>query len=356
MRTMIITHRNNLSKEVAPGNGTFTTELLSRMDKRVSLSYMPYTNVATALLDSYRIRFTGMAKSVDIIHDIDGGSLISLSREMSKKFIFTMHSLSSFMTKDILLIQKGDHSISEDIWIKLGQYSTQYKMERAAAIIAVSSNVKQLMIDFADVDRDKIFVVNHGVTPEYKPMGLSHDKFVIGTLSGMSPNKDPRFLINAFIAFNNMLGKKEQGNVELQLHGKPGTKHLMQEIMSIAKDHSNIKMMGPVKQENKVRMYNSFDVFAFPSFAETFGIPIIEAQACGLPVIINGNGIVPGEVSKHCMRAYTDEEMADMFYNLYKKGYDKTAMKESASYAQGFTWDKAAEETMKVYEKVISGG
>ena len=72
-------------------------------------------------------------------------------------------------------------------------------------------------------------------------------------------------------------------------------------------------------------------------------------------MIINGNGIVPGEVSKHCMKAYTDEEMADMFYKLYKKGYDKATMKESTSYAQSFTWDKAADETKKVYEKVVSG-
>ena len=302
---------------------------------------MPYTSVALGLLDSYKVRFMGIGKSVDIIHDLDGASMFSLSKELGRKFVFTVHNFNAFMDRNILSM-KGSDDIRGNIWLRIVQHSTKYKIERAAAIIAVSSNVKQFMVDFSGADKDKIFVVNHGVSPGFKPIPTKHDKFVVGTLSNLSPGKNPMFLVNAFITFKGMLSKKEQEGVELQLHGGPLIMSTALKAIDIAKAHGSIRLMGPVKQEKKVEMYNSFDVFAFPSFAETFGIPIIEAQACGLPVIINGNGIIPEETGKHCLRAYTSEEMADLFYGLDTKGYDKASARFSTEYAQGFTWDKAA--------------
>ena len=64
-----------------------------------------------------------------------------------------------------------------------------------------------------------------------------------------------------------------------------------------------IEFMGFAPDDKIVQIYDSFDVFVFPSTYEGFGIPIIEAMSRGLPVIINKEGRIPEEVRKYCFEA-----------------------------------------------------
>ena len=83
------------------------------------------------------------------------------------------------------------------------------------------------------------------------------------------------------------------------------------------------------------------------------GIPIIEAQSRGLPVIIYGKGKIAQETSKHCFIAKDATHMAKILEELKRKGYDKRKQLAAIKYARGFTRKKEALDTLEVYRKII---
>ena len=100
-------------------------------------------------------------------------------------------------------------------------------------------------------------------------------------------------------------------------------------------------------------IYDSFDAFVFPSYYEGFGIPIIEAQSRGLPVIIYKYGKIPKEVRKYCFEAENSEHMAQIIEDLKENGYNEKLRKKATKYARTFTWEKCARETLEIYKKVL---
>ena len=81
-------------------------------------------------------------------------------------------------------------------------------------------------------------------------------------------------------------------------------------------------------------------------------MPIIEAQARGLPVIIYKNGQISKEVRKYCFDAESPEHMAQLIENFKENGYNEKLKKKATEYARSFTWEKCARETLGVYEKI----
>jgi glycosyltransferase involved in cell wall biosynthesis len=102
-----------------------------------------------------------------------------------------------------------------------------------------------------------------------------------------------------------------------------------------------------------INIYDSFDAFIFPSYHEGEGLPILEAQSRGLPVIIYKNGKIPKEVRKYCFEAESPEHMAQIIENIKENGYNEKLRKKATAYARSFTWEKTARETLKVYNKII---
>jgi glycosyltransferase involved in cell wall biosynthesis len=75
----------------------------------------------------------------------------------------------------------------------------------------------------------------------------------------------------------------------------------------------------------------------------------LEAQACGLPVIIYKKGKIPKEVRKYCFEAESPEHMAQIIESIKENGYNEKLRKKATKYARGFTWDKCAKSTFETY-------
>ena len=111
--------------------------------------------------------------------------------------------------------------------------------------------------------------------------------------------------------------------------------------------------MGFAPENKLVDIYDSFNVFVFPSHYEGFGIPIIEAQSRGLPVIIYKYGKIPKEVRKYCFEAESPEHMAQIIEDLKENGYNEKLRKKATEYARSFTWERCARETFNIYQTVL---
>lgn len=134
----------------------------------------------------------------------------------------------------------------------------------------------------------------------------------------------------------------------------PWNKDLV-EVQLMTEGQENIKKLGFVESEELVAIYNLATVFAMPSLYEGFGLPILEAMACGCPVITSNEGSLK-EVADNAaliVDAYDEGDMAkgiqkvfndiDLQKELTLKGFER---------AKKFSWKKTALETVKVYEQV----
>jgi glycosyltransferase involved in cell wall biosynthesis len=111
--------------------------------------------------------------------------------------------------------------------------------------------------------------------------------------------------------------------------------------------------MGFAPENKKISIYDSFNCFVFPSHYEGFGIPILEAQARGLPVIIYKYGKIPKEVRKYCFEAENPEHMAQIINSIRINGYNEKQQKKATEYARSFTWERCAKGTLDVYRMVL---
>jgi glycosyltransferase involved in cell wall biosynthesis len=115
----------------------------------------------------------------------------------------------------------------------------------------------------------------------------------------------------------------------------------------------NVEFKGFAQENRIAQIYNSFDAFVCPSMYEGFGLPILEAQARGLPVIIYRHSKISKEVRRYCLEADDAEDMARIIKDLRNNGYDERKRSRSTRYARGFTCERTAEETLKVYNGIL---
>ncbi len=238
------------------------------------------------------------------------------------------------------------HSIKDRLWDISVVKTSLYSVLHSDYIIANSKLSKHGAI-VAGFPSKKIFVVHHGIEKEFrvdrKPRKRGK-KFIVGTLGTMSPHKNTFFLIDAF--------KKVPGDdIELRIWGK--STYSKAELDERIGGDKRIKLMGFAPFDKIVDIYDSFDVFCFPSIYEGFGIPIIEAKARRLPVILYEKGHISPELAKYCFKAKDEEHMAGIIEQLKRSGYNEKAQKKATADARSFTWEKATDETLKVYTKVV---
>ena len=113
-----------------------------------------------------------------------------------------------------------------------------------------------------------------------------------------------------------------------------------------------VRFMGFAPEDKIAQIYDSFDAFMFPSKYEGFGLPILEAQSRGIPVITYKKGKIPNEVKKYCFEVSNQSEAAKIITEIQKKGYSKTKCSQVKKYARSFSWDACATNTLKVYSDI----
>jgi len=220
-------------------------------------------------------------------------------------------------------------------------------------IIAVSTQTRDELIRYLKVPEEKIKVINSGISEDIqiKRKG-KEDYYVIGYIGALAPRKRIDYAIKAFYYL-----KRRHPGIEVKFHvfGKKEKEYSkLVELVKKLDLAGDVEFMGFVPEEKLVEAYNSFDVFVMSTEWEGFCIPILEAQRCGVPVIIREDAHIPPEVTKYCIKAKSEEDMADKIYDLLKNPSLRQALvQKGLEYSKEFTWVKTVSETIKVYEEVI---
>ena len=313
------------------------------------------TNLSLSKIEIKKLPFIGSGLSFDLItryknfnkfdilHNLMPLKFSKPTQLKNNILITTAHDFQPILYPELTFEKKPE--FKDKIWfhlvIKPGLESTL----KSDYILANSSQTKEEAIKLG-FDKSRLFVVNLGIDKKFMapiPLNKNKNKFIIGYLGAMRNRKNLEFGINAANAIKSK-------DIFFDIWGKKEFEY--EYLVSISKN-KNINFKGFAPEERIVNIYDSFDVFIFPSYHEGFGIPILEAQSRGLPVIIYKYGKIPKEVRKYCFEAESPEHMARIIENIKENGYNEKLRKKSTEYAKSFTWEKSARETLEVYERVL---
>jgi len=161
-------------------------------------------------------------------------------------------------------------------------------------------------------------------------------------------SKGISFLVDAF-----KLVREEVPSAKLHVFGKNSNENLLKKIIST----DGIKYHGTTK--NVFPYLRGCDIFAFPSYSESFGLVLLEAQSCGKPVIAFNTTAIP-EVVKNNETGFLVEKkdindfVEKTIFLLKNPDKSKKMGQAGKNFSKKFNWEKSAKEYLKVFEEVIS--
>lgn len=236
---------------------------------------------------------------------------------------------------------------------------------RCDRIIAISESTRQDIIRFFHVPPSKVEVIYCGVDSQYRPVedkaaverfrlarGLP-ERFLL-YLGTLEPRKNVERLVEAFARVRAERGSSHK----LVLGGARGWlyDHIFSRVHELGLGE-DVVFAGYVPDDELPLWYNAADVFIYPSLYEGFGLPPLEAMACGTPVVTTSVSSLP-EVAGAAALMVDPLDVDDLASAIVRVLDDPTLRQRLSTagpqQAARFRWADAAERTMKVYRKVGS--
>lgn len=253
-----------------------------------------------------------------------------------KKFVLTVHDI--IPTIYFTAKQK----------IKTMWYLTEYAIPKADQIITDSEFTKNELIDNLGVDDYKINVVPLGVDDKYHPMNKDECK----KRFNLNPNKKYILIVSSNEPWKNM--------------------ELVNDIIDSIGDYAFIKIgygqnstnprvinLGYINEIDIPYLYNACDIFLHTSLYEGFGLPVLEAMACGCPVISSNSASLP-EVVKgagillDAEKVDSPKMFLDNIYHVLGNDDLRIRMVENGlTRSKEFSWNRTAKETIEVYNTLM---
>jgi len=261
-------------------------------------------------------------------------------------------------------------------FIKFGQYSSpanrRYMLrfvpesiDKASHIITISKNSKSEIINQYKVDPAKISIVYPAVDHEvFYPRNVAEIESIkhkyklpknyilyVGTIE---PRKNIDGILDAYEA----LGENLRRNYGLVLAGGKGwlDDKIQARIASYQKTAGEVHKLGYVPDDDLPALYSGAGVFIYPSFYEGFGMPPLEALACGVPVITADNSSLPEVVGKAAILIQADDTQglaSAVGVVLEDKKKRQAMVVAGIKQAQKYNWQTSAQQLKKVMELVL---
>jgi glycosyltransferase involved in cell wall biosynthesis len=245
---------------------------------------------------------------------------------------------------------------------RLLDWTTRWSVHAAHRVIAISETTRQDLIRFYGVSEDRIRVVRHGVGPEFRPLpteavvatrrrlGLpEHYVLAVGTVQ---PRKNLAVLAAAMrVVAGTGLPHR------LVIAGKRGwlAERVEAEIAGGGMAE-RVVWAGYVAPDDLPAVYNGAEAFAFPSRYEGFGMPVVEAMACGIPSVVADRAALP-EVAGNAALMIDPDDADGLGLALVRLLTDgplrQRLTRAGISRAASFAWQRTAQETLAVLREAL---
>ncbi len=265
------------------------------------------------------------------------------------KMMATVHDLTHLVYPEFLPLKLAHIYFKFIFWIVC---------KRANHIMVVSESTKRDLLRFYKVDESKITVVPLGVGSEfqrktktdidylYEKYNIPRDKKIILYVGNLLPHKNLNGLLEGFAKMHGkedcrliLVGKAFESRTEETKETEFGVQDLT--------IHA-----GMVSQDDLVSLYNLADLFVLPSLYEGFGLPILEAMACGTPVACSNTSSMP-EVGGP-LATYFDPKNSASIASALEASIDTKGIhdNEIKKWVSKFSWENSAKQIQQIAKKI----
>jgi len=238
-----------------------------------------------------------------------------------------------------------------------------FSYRKASKIIAISEHTKRDIMALLKIPEEKISVIPLAASRDFRPIRSMRklkevrEKYKTGQnylldVGTIEPRKNLPFLVRAYA-----LAVREGVDSNLVITGKKGWYY--QGLFQLVEDlnlEDKVIFTGYVEEKDLPALYSGAKAFVFPSLYEGFGLPPLEAMACGTPVISSNTSSMPEVIGKAgILISPKDERLwANIIVNVLKdKALAQTLSEWGVRQAKKFSWEETARKTIEVYREVV---
>lgn len=271
----------------------------------------------------------------------------------ARRFVITVHDLNFLYFPQFLTDESRRYYNRQIAWA----------VRRADHILADSEATRADLIRLLGVPPERVTAVHLAADPAFRPLpfplveatlaryGLKRGYLLfVGTLE---PRKNLPGLLTAYRIL------LDRGDVEAPLVVVGGRGWLYGEVFARLEELAltdRVRFLHDVPDGDLPALYNGAALLATPSFYEGFGLPALEAMACGTPVVISDRGSLPEVVGEAGIWVNPEEPeaiAAGMMRVLKEEGLRDQLREAGLLRAGSFTWEKTARKTLEVYRRVV---
>lgn len=210
-------------------------------------------------------------------------------------------------------------------------------LRAARRVIAVSEFTRRELVELLDVPDERIRVVPNAVEDEFTREGPSADGEYVLAVGTLEPRKNLHRLVEAV----------RRVDVELRVVGARGWR-------GVEVGGNSVRWLGEVSDLELARLYRGALCVAYPSLYEGFGIPVLEAMACGAPVVTT-RGTAMEEVADGAAVLVDAHDPAEIAAGIERAAAERERLvARGLERAQEFRWDAVAEKTVAVYREAAA--
>lgn len=314
--------------------------------KKVIKRVIPYSYYLSRFMQQLRFS-SGVSKhKIDLYHEPN-----FVCYQFAGPTVITIHDLSYIHYRETHPIERIKH---------MDRYMPS-SINQAQHIIVDSEFVKREVMNYYGISEKKITTTLLGVSAAFKPSmqalslpvlqkyGLTHKQYIlaVGTLE---PRKNIKVIINAFLRLPLSL-RQQFPLVLVGMRGLQATT-LTEQFAKVLQSREVI-LLGYVAQDDLPKIYSSARLFVYPSIYEGFGLPPLEAMACGTPVLTSNCASLPEVIGDAgVLISPQDEEGWSTWMQVFIEN-EKLSHRYSqlgSQRAQLFSWERCARQTLSAYE------
>ena len=339
------------------GEGEEIIVLQSRKD-RLPRIIGPYLSVAHLWTPPHhRLEQVGLPlelayRRLDVVHCPD--FIPPLHRRC--RAVITVHDLA-FLLYPHLLTEESQRYYSQ----------IDQAVKSADAIIAVSENTRKDLVERVGAKPEKVVVIPEAADELYRPLEREvvetslRSRFGLATgymlfVGTIEPRKNLPFLLRAYATMRERWRSKSIALPKLVIAGRKGW--LFEDVFKVVDElclGDEVRFLGVVSPDDLVLLYNGACLLVFPSLYEGFGLPPLEAMACGTPVIganvssipevVGDAGLLFSARESEALIAGLENLILDqaLANSLRQKGFERVRQ---------FSWKHTAQETLALYRKL----
>lgn len=258
----------------------------------------------------------------------------------STKILLTIHDLN-------FLVEKQRHPIKISKLLD----KIQEKIDKATAIVCISNFVADQVKQHCNLGDKTITVIYNGCTvneyPDFKNPSYLPAKPFLFTIGTVLPKKN----------FHVLPALLQQNDYELVIAGNLSSQTYIAHILAEAEKYKvsdRVKIIGAISNEERSWYYKNCKAFVFPSIAEGFGLPVIEAMHYGKPVFLSTHTSLPevGADAAYYFENFDAETMQQTLKNGLIDFTESNMMERAKNRAAVFNWDNTAKSYIKIYKAI----